>query len=531
MENATSEALARSASLCWTNQPSVLHVTLGVIFIYACKILFSGNDKIRAPVVGYRAWWEPGWLVGLRFFRNSVDMVNEGYQKYNASMFSIRRNDSNILVIPSRHVEYLRNLPEDEISGMKAHIKNMSGPYTNTEILLESNLASRVLQQRLTPNLASAVPNMKDELDYALEVEVPDCQDEWVSVSVHDIILRIISRVSARVFVGPSACRNEEWLFTCVHYTENVYEVIILLRMLPPSLHTLVAPLLPAYWRIRRDQATARRILCPMVQARRAEQESNGSIAKPDDLLQWMMDMGDANETRNDKLAHRQLVLSLAAIHTSSMATTHAVYDLCAHPEYLEPLRAELQSTLEETGGWSKPIIPRLRKLDSFLKESQRLNPPAIVAFNRIVCTPTRLPDGTALPAGTHFCMASSATQNDPANLPHNPKRDLDANNPYDPTAFDPFRWAHLRDDPAHPENAHRFQFATTDSSSLHFGHGRFACPGRFYASQQIKMIFAHLLLLYDFKYPEGQKRPRNLCSDENLYPDPAARVMIRRRR
>lgn len=109
---------------------------------------------------------------------------------------------------------------------------------------------------------------------------------------------------------------------------------------------------------------------------------------------------------------------------------------------------------------------------------------------------------------------------NDPAKLPGGG----------DPEVFDGFRYERLRSDPAHPENANRFQLAMTDSNNLHFGHGKYACPGRFFASNEIKMIITELLLRYDFKYPEGQERPRSLGADENLYPDPDARVLIRRR-
>lgn len=276
--------------------------------------------------------------------------------------------------------------------------------------------------------------------------------------------------------------------------------------------------MLPAYWRLRANLATAKRIICPIVQERQSAGHNKDGCSAADDLLQWSMDMGNANEREPDKLAHRQLLLSMAAVHTSSMSATHAIYDLCAYPKYFAPLREELNSILENCDGWVKPVIPKLRKLDSFLKESQRINPPASISFNRIVCEPLRLADGTIIPPGTHIAMASDAILNDPEYLPGG---NVD---------FDPFRWVRLREDPAHPENVHRYQFAVTDSNNLHFGHGKYACPGRFYASQQIKMILGHLILRYDFKYPEGQGRPRNLYSDENIYPDPAARVLIRRR-
>lgn len=79
-------------------------------------------------------------------------------------------------------------------------------------------------------------------------------------------------------------------------------------------------------------------------------------------------------------------------------------------------------------------------------------------------------------------------------------------------------------------ENASHFQFATTSENSLHFGHGKLACPGRFFASNEIKIVLSEMLLRFDFKFPEGQGQPLNLSMDENIYPEPSARVLARAR-
>lgn len=138
------------------------------------------------------------------------------------------------------------------------------------------------------------------------------------------------------------------------------------------------------------------------------------------------------------------------------------------------------------------------------------------MAFNRIVRTPITLSDGTFLPTGTHFSVASAAVQMDERFLAN-------------PDKFDPFRYERLR--ASAPDQQQKHQFAMTDSNNLHFGHGRYACPGRFFASNEIKIILAHLLLRWDFRYPTGATRPKNLPADENLYPDPAARLEIRERK
>ncbi|KAI1470986.1 cytochrome P450 [Daldinia caldariorum] len=504
------------------SQPQLILALSGIFGAYVLSILHFYLRGSNAPLVGRRFFFEPEWLVGVRFIHNSAQMIQYGYDKYKNTVFKVRRNDGIIFVIPNSNLERLRNMPEEKINGLEAHIKNLFGPYSTTEMMLESDLPTRVIQQKLTPNLLAAVPKMKDELEYALEVEVPNCQDEWVSVQVFDLLCRIIARVSARVFLGLVICRNERWFEICMRYTENVHLLVMTMRMVPSYMHWFIAPLIPAFWRVRSILKEGKRFISPLVQERRAAEAENRQGYKQDnDLLQWMMDLGYPNEALPDKLAHRQLLMSLATTHTTGMAAAHVMYDLCAYPGYLEQIREELLSVLRSHGGWHKSIIPKMRKLDSFMKESQRLNPPALIAFNRIARVPLELSDGTKLPPGTHFCMASNAISRDVAHLPGGGS----------PDAFDPFRWQRLRDDPSDPENVHRYQFSTTDSTSLHFGHGKFACPGRFFASQLIKMILGHILLRYDLKYPEGQGRPRNLVFDENIYPDPKARMLMRRRK
>ena len=95
------------------------------------------------------------------------------------------------------------------------------------------------------------------------------------------------------------------------------------------------------------------------------------------------------------------------------------------------------------------------------------------------------------------------------------------------PEIFDGFRWYRMR---TVAEESNRHQYTTTTNSQLHFGHGRYSCPGRFFASLEIKMMLCHLLLNYDLKYPEGAGRPVNLRADDNIFPNPRAKLLLSKR-
>ena len=62
------------------------------------------------------------------------------------------------------------------------------------------------------------------------------------------------------------------------------------------------------------------------------------------------------------------------------------------------------------------------------------------------------------------------------------------------------------------------------------FGHGRYACPGRFFAGLQSKIILVHILLHYDLKVPGDGKRPRNLHVADANFPDPSQIILFKDR-
>ena len=49
------------------------------------------------------------------------------------------------------------------------------------------------------------------------------------------------------------------------------------------------------------------------------------------------------------------------------------MYDLAIHPEYVAPLREEIEGFVL-TDGWKKQTLMKMWKLDSFIKESLRIH-------------------------------------------------------------------------------------------------------------------------------------------------------------
>jgi hypothetical protein len=64
-------------------------------------------------------------------------------------------------------------------------------------------------------------------------------------------------------------------------------------------------------------------------------------------------------------------------------------------------------------------------------------------------------------------------------------------------------------------------EFTTTSENSLHFGHGKIVCPGRFFADHSMKMIVSNILLRYDLRFAGGStQRPKNSSMYDVVIPD-----------
>jgi cytochrome P450 monooxygenase-1 len=105
-------------------------------------------------------------------------------------------------------------------------------------------------------------------------------------------------------------------------------------------------------------------------------------------MIDWLEET--ANGAFYDPIA-AQLVLSVAAIHTTSDMLTQVIYDIFQRPQLVDQLRQELIAVLREEGGLTGACLPRLKLLDSVLKESQRLKPFALSKESTISLLPRRL--------------------------------------------------------------------------------------------------------------------------------------------
>jgi cytochrome P450 len=196
------------------------------------------------------------------------------------------------------------------------------------------------------------------------------------------------------------------------------------------------------------------------------------------------------------RLTNAFLVAIFAAVHTSTTTLTSSLLELAAHPETHEILREEISAALR-AHGLTLPALNSMTKLDSFMKESQRLRPLTQLSIFRIMMKPYRFCDGTQVIEGDHVAALAGPKYTDASVFTN-------------PLEFDPWRWEKMRE-----EGKEGTEMTDVRGKEwLLFGSGKHACPGRFFAVALSKVSLAGLLSKWSVEMAEGG-RPKNKVFEE----------------
>jgi cytochrome P450 len=415
-------------------------------------------------------------------------------------------------VIPNRFANELRN--RTELSFNQAFAKDFFPSYPGFEpfkfITSDNSPMKQTVRVKLTQSLNLVTPALVEETTAAVHDIFGD-NPEWHDTLLKQDILHLVARLSSRVFLGKPLCRNEQWLEIAKNYTVDCIVAAQKMRAVPAIFRPV------CYWftdectRLRTHVRKARELIAPEVELRkqRAQQALAAGNKPPqtEDAIGWLYEVAQGRDI--DYVAG-QLSLTIVAVHTTTAALTHAVIDLCKNPEAVAPLREEVVAVLSEHG-WTKGSLQKLRLMDSFLKESQRCNPQESTSMQSVAQRAITLSDGSCIPAGARIVVAGA--YQDPSVYEN-------------PEAFEPFRF--VDDANAEAGGTNAWGYIATSAKHMGFGFGVHACPGRFFAAQELKVALCHLLLKYDFKMIEGEE-PKTFSFETSKFLDPLCRVSIRR--
>lgn len=203
---------------------------------------------------------------------------------------------------------------------------------------------------------------------------------EWREVTLKSALLDIVARLSSRVFLGDQVCRNEDWLRITKEYTVNFFFAATELRMFPKPIRRYIYQFIPRCKKLLNQFNESQRIIWPAVLKRREIRQKAVEAGEPvpefNDALDWIEQEAQAKGS-NYNPASFQLNLSMAAIHTTTDLLEQCLINLAENPQFLPAIREEIVEVLR-TEGWQKTSLYKMKRLDSAIKESQRLKPSSI---------------------------------------------------------------------------------------------------------------------------------------------------------
>ncbi|KAK4235657.1 cytochrome P450 [Achaetomium macrosporum] len=503
--------------------PALSIVVLGIAAFVAWvgRIRHRASREVKLPFLRF----EDGDDSRQRYVTDSGTLFKIGYEKYlkHGQAFKMRNYIDELppqVYLPLKYLDEVKSAPQAKLSFPYFSLLLFSQDHTG--MAKQTDEAAHVIRTDLIRNQSFLYPGLEAERAAVIDEKLPRTS-EWQSVNPYPILAYIIARLAAKTTGSAELSRNDEWLGIMIGVTQTSMAAAHALRASWPWwTRWLARYVFPPVKRVLADRARAAEILRPILEERVAALHAdNEKSERPNDGIQWLVEYyharGKGARLTPELLAQNQLFYAMAAIHSSTAILLSVLYDLI--DERHEHIKAELIDEIEqvhkEFGSWSRQAVSKLVKLDSFMKESQRIHYVGHARVTRAAKVPYTFKDGLHLPQGTMIQFLHSGPLQDPDYFP-------------DPEIFDPWRFLRKRQE----GDPNKFQFASLSETETIFGAGFHACPARNYASDVMKLVLVYLLTKYEIKYDsDSQRRPPETAHDSATMPNLATQILYRERR
>jgi cytochrome P450 len=238
--------------------------------------------------------------------------------------------------------------------------------------------------------LDGLIQPLQQTCDHALKASIPPCPD-WTLVNGQMLLWPLISRLITLALLGPELASSEEWFGVVMAYFQAGRSALQRIRdEYQPWLRWAAKYFDNDVKAIYAARRRGEEILKPVIEARIADaiaRASNGQQQPGfNDGIQWLVDSYKAENkpVKASEIMQDVAFLLAASLESTTVNALSILFDLVERPESVAEIRKEASTVYAEHGGWNRQSLAALRTLDSFLKESQRLN-----TFQFSTSTPT----------------------------------------------------------------------------------------------------------------------------------------------
>ncbi|RIB01427.1 cytochrome P450 [Gigaspora rosea] len=379
-----------------------------------------------------------------------------------------------------------------------------------------TRFTARMVVEHISGKLNIYAPRIQKELLFGIEKYFGECEEPKVFKNISLTLSRIIAKPVANVILGEEIAQNDD----IVESFSVVENEILNMCLIPPllsfihhSLHTMFV-LLP--FKSRRNPMIRHRDLfvkyCrPTVEKRISERKELGKkYIQKDDLLDYLLSESNyktdvIDDKYMDDLFGQLYAIVFAAINTTTKSLALALFDYGGRPEFWDEIYEEqLKIHNESNGILSTEDVHKMVKLDCFIKESFRYSTD-IAGIPHIMKNDSfTFQNGATIPKGREVYIYMKDTA-------YSDKFFGETSNEFQPkrhiTSYPNGKTVHLPATKIH-------------KSFVNFGGGKHACPGRFFAVNEIKVFFHKLILRYKVRTESGKIVPSRMLSCFALPPN-----------
>ncbi|KAH9871931.1 hypothetical protein J1614_006189 [Plenodomus biglobosus] len=347
----------------------------------------------------------------MRFLLAAPKMIQEGYDKAQGDTFVVDSPDIRYHLVSSpRLIDEIDRAP-NEVLSLQAAAKVLLRPEQSMHNFgwfekrgTDGTPLPKTVRTLLRNDLPSILPKTRIANSQIMDKLLSGPGEQ---PNIAAVIRECIVCTNAIAFFGEELANDKKFIKAADDFIDKTVYIAESVRILPGFLSGPVVKLLQAYFSSQHIMFDALEAMTQQrIDERRIAVDQGQTTPHHKDCIQYIMEQSlnfKASQCERTapwsagRIVHELMALWFGAVHTMAMATTFAVRDACTHTEYIEPLRKEIESsayTKWEATGQGLPL------LDSFLKESTRMNPLDNVSTRRKALKPITLSDGTHVKRG-----------------------------------------------------------------------------------------------------------------------------------
>lgn len=337
-------------------------------------------------------------------------------------------------------------------------------------------------------------------LKYSLGKELALDKGEERSVDTWSLLAILVSNISCPCFAGSKVGHNEDLIVGMASFTQKIIKAGIFFSFFPDWLSKFCVR---NFYSVEKEMDLIMKLLVPELRKVR-----NGEYGDDFEVTFATMSLNlpkeDGSLRSVEDAAYYFNNIALASIHTTSHFASFALHELACRPSLVDDMRKEL-ATLGDNR--TPETVANLPLMDSFFREVLRYDVDYL-GLHHMALQDSVLSTGQIVPKGSLVVSALEQNHRDTRYLPIDPDSGEIVTGDSPLGVFDAYRFVDKK-----------MKSTTIGTNLLTFGIGAHACPGRYFAANEIKYVISEMLIRYNIRTKSGLRAKENVLLGMTRFP------------